>query len=353
MRKITILSIMLLMILAVACNQNKTQKGSDQTTTTEISQDDKDLLVRAQAIFKALPENAPNESNIQTPEKIALGKKLYYDNRLSKDENISCNSCHNLETYGVDNLPTSPGDEGVNGDRNSPTVLNAALHFVQFWDGRAKDVEEQAGGPILNPVEMAIPSEEFLIDRLSGIEEYQQMYADAYPGIDDPITYSNTENAIAVFERTLLTPSAFDEYLQGNVDALDENQKKGLMAFMDQGCTTCHIGPLLGGNMYHKFGLYDEYWKYTKSETIDEGLAAVSGEESQKFMFKVPSLRNIEKTYPYFHDGSVSELKESIQIMAKTQLNKELTEDELSNIDKFLKSLTGKVPAEALMDEVE
>ena len=300
--------------------------------------------------LKPLPQVAENKDNPITPEKVALGKTLYYDKRLSKDENISCNSCHDLKAFGVDNLATSPGDEGETGDRNSPTVLNAALHFVQFWDGRSKDVEEQAGGPILNPVEMAIPNEEFLIDRLSGIEEYQKLYAEAFPGEDNPLTYQNTQKAIAAFERTLLTPSSFDEYLNGKITALNDQQRKGLAVFMDQGCITCHMGVLLGGNMFHKFGIYDDYWKYTKSETVDEGLAVVSGDSTQKFMFKVPSLRNVEKTFPYYHDGSVKDLNEAIRIMAVTQLNKDLTDEQIADIGAFLNSLTGKVPDEALMD---
>jgi len=343
------LLILFAITFVVACNQrsDNNQSGNEQSET--ISQEDKDLLVIAQALFKPLPQIAENKNNPLTPEKVALGKILYYDKRLSKDENVSCNSCHNLETFGVDNLATSPGDEGETGDRNSPTVLNAALHFVQFWDGRSKDVEEQAGGPILNPVEMAIPSEEFLIERLSGIEEYQRLYAEAFPGEENPISYENTQKAIGVFERTLLTPSSFDNYLNGDVNALNIQQKEGLEAFIDQGCTTCHMGVLLGGNMYHKFGIYDDYWKHTKSEKIDEGLAGVSGEESQKFMFKVPSLRNVEKTFPYYHDGSIDELKEAIQIMAYTQLNKEFTDKQIDDIGAFLESLTGEIPQDALL----
>ena len=295
MKTRNLLLIAIVMAIVVACNP-KTNKQAEDQQSDEINQQDKDLLVKAQALFKPLPQIAENKDNPITPEKVALGKALYYDKRLSKDENVSCNSCHDLETYGVDNLATSPGDEGETGDRNSPTVLNAALHFVQFWDGRSKDVEEQAGGPILNPVEMAIPSEEFLIERLSDIEEYQIMFAEAFPGEDYPLTYHNTQKAIGVFERTLLTPSPFDDYLNGDMKALNAQQKQGLVVFVDQGCITCHMGVLLGGNMYHKFGIYDDYWKHTKSENIDEGLSGVSGDETQRFMFKVPSLRNVEKT---------------------------------------------------------
>lgn len=351
--KSQILVVFIAAVLISACNQNKTADQSTEKQEIEITQADKDMLAKAQALFKPLPELAENSANPISPEKVLLGKTLYYDKRLSKDENVSCNSCHDLERYGVDNLPTSPGDEGETGDRNSPTVLNAALHFVQFWDGRAKDVEEQAGGPILNPVEMGIPNEEFLLERLSGIEEYQTMFREAFPDQDNPLTYGNIQNAIGAFERTLLTPSDFDRYLEGDISALDEQQKKGLEKFIDNGCTTCHMGVLLGGNMYHKFGVYDEYWEHTQSEKIDEGLASVTGKEAQKFMFKVPSLRNVEKTYPYYHDGSVEELGEAIRIMGKTQLNQDMTKEEIAQIQAFLISLTGEVPEEAMMEEVD
>lgn len=350
MKTRNLLFIILVIAIVAACNQ-KTNQQAEELQSDAMSQADKDLMAKAQALFKPLPQIAENKDNPITTEKYELGKALYYDKRLSKDENISCNSCHNLETFGVDNLATSPGDEGGTGDRNSPTVLNAALHFVQFWDGRSKDVEEQAGGPILNPVEMAIPNEEFLIERLSDIEEYQIMYAEAFPGEAMPLSYINTQKAIAVFERTLLTPSPFDDYLNGDAMALNAQQKKGLTAFMDVGCITCHMGVLLGGNMYHKFGIYDEYWEHTKSETIDQGLAGVSGDSTQKFMFKVPSLRNIDKTFPYYHDGSVEDLNEAIQIMAVTQLNKELTDEQIADMGAFLESLTGTVPEKALLKE--
>lgn len=334
-------------ILIAGCSQN-TSKQNESTNEPQITQEDKDLLAKANTFFAPLPQLAENENNPLSAEKVALGKKLYYDKRLSKDENISCNDCHNLETYGVDNLATSPGDGGENGDRNSPTVLNSALHFVQFWDGRSPDVEDQAGGPILNPVEMAIPNEAFLIDRLSKVEEYQSMYAQAFPEDEKPLTYLNTQNAIGAFERTLLTPSPFDDYLNGDFNALTANQKAGLKSFIDSGCIACHTGSLLGGNMYHKFGLFSDYWEHTKSKNVDKGRFQETKDEADMFMFKVPSLRNVEKTFPYYHDGSVENMNDAIQIMAVTQLNKELTDEEVKNIGEFMKSLTGEVPKEAL-----
>ena len=302
------------------------------------------LIEQATSLFAALPDEMTSETNVLTFEKVRLGRKLYMDNRLSKEGNQSCNTCHNLQTYGVDNLPTSPGDNGGFGDRNSPTVYNAALHFVQFWDGRSPDVEDQAGGPILNPVEMAMPSKAYVVQRLRGIEEYRELFGDAFPGDGDPITYENLQLAIGAFERTLVTPSRFDDFLNGDHTALSDQEIRGLETFINTGCTTCHMGAALGGTTFQKFGVYDEYWKLTSSEHIDEGRYVVTESESDKYIFKVPSLRNIEKTGPYFHDGSVDDLEKATMIMARGQLNKELTEDELSDITAFLKSLTGEIP---------
>lgn len=301
------------------------------------------------SLFGALPEVKDAGTA-----KSKLGYVLYYDNRLSKDGTQSCNTCHNLSTYGVDLLPTSPGDLGINGDRNSPTVLNAALHQTQFWDGRAKDVEEQAGMPILNPVEMNIPSEAFLINRLKGIDLYTKLFAEAYPMDKDPITYKNLRDAIGAFERELITPSRFDKYLKGDKSALTLDEKKGMLTFIEAGCTTCHAGALLGGDMFQKFGVYKPYHQFTGSEKLDYGMYALSKDSNQLFMFKVPSLRNVAQTKPYFHDGSVSELSTAVKIMGQTQLDIELSETEIAKIVAFLGSLTGdivnpeykKVPAE-------
>lgn len=276
-------------------------------------------------------------------DKERLGQKLYYDKRLSKNGTISCNSCHNLDTYGVDNSPTSLGDTKAFGNRNSPSVIYASLHFKQFWDGRAKDVEEQAGMPILNPVEHAIPSEDFLINRLRGIEEYQKLFKSVYPNDKEPVTYANLTNAIGSFERKLLPESRFDKWLDGNDNALDETEKAGLKSFINNGCITCHSGVAIGGQMMQKFGLYGNYWEYTKSKTTDNGVYDLTKNETDKFMFKTPSLRNVEKTYPYFHDGSVAKLEDAVKIMSKLQTNKELSETEINNIVAFLKTLTADI----------
>lgn len=305
-----------------------------------------ELQKKAKSIFGELPSVAENEGNNITEEKVILGKRLYFDVRLSKDNTQSCNTCHNLNTYGVDNLSFSPGNDGVLGGRNSPTTLNAALHVSQFWDGRAKDVEEQAGGPILNPIEMAIPSEEFIVARLSKIDEYQLLFAQAFPENKQPISYQNIQKAIGAFERKLITPSKFDTYLAGDDNALNEQEKQGLETFITVGCISCHMGNILGGQLFQKFGLFENYWELTKSKKIDSGKFEVTKNESDKYFFKTPSLRNIEKTYPYFHDGSVEKLEDAVTIMGKLQLNKELSTQEVSDMIAFLKTLTGEVPKE-------
>lgn len=296
-------------------------------------------------LFGKLPSTAENPENPYSASKVALGHALYYDNRLSANNTISCNSCHNLEKGGVDGLSFSPGDAGKPGGRNSPTVLNAALHSVQFWDGRAKDVEEQAGMPILNPIEMAIPSEKYLVDRLSKLPEYQQLFKSAYPTESNPITYSNIRKAIAAFERQLITPSRLDKYLAGDGLALSVQEKKGMLSFALVGCTNCHNGALLGGNSFQKFGVHRPYWELTNSATHDEGRFEQTKQESDKFIFKTPALRNVAQTSPYFHDGSVKNLEDAVTIMATLQLNYDLSNDEKKNIVAFLKSLDGEVPA--------
>lgn len=276
-------------------------------------------------------------------DKEQLGQQLYYDKRLSKNGTISCNSCHNLDTYGVDNAATSLGDTKERGGRNSPSTLYASLHFKQFWDGRAKDVEEQAGMPILNPVEHSIPSQEFLVSRLRQLEEYQILFKKVFPNENQAITYANLTNAIGAFERKLLPASRFDKWLDGDEKALNATEKAGLNSFIANKCIACHSGIALGGQMMQKFGVYEDYWNHTNSKKIDLGLYDQTKNEADRYFFKTPSLRNIEKTFPYFHDGSVTDLKEAVKIMGKLQNNKDLSEHEIDNIVAFLKTLTAEV----------
>lgn len=338
----------LILFITISCGDKKGPKKNvmeQQMEARKVSSElEAQIGERARSTFQVLATKAENPKNPMTDEKVKLGKILYFDTRLSKDGTQSCNTCHDLNTFGVDNKPTSPGDNGGLGDRNSPTVLNAALHTSQFWDGRAKDVEEQAGMAITNPVEMAIPSEQFLVDRLSKVELYQGLFKEAFPDESKPLTYMNIQNTIAVFERTLLTPSKFDEYLKGNANALSVDEKKGLKTFMEVGCTTCHMGSLPGGNILQKFGIYSNYWEMTGSDPIDEGRFKETGNEAEKYVFKAPSLRNIVKTYPYFHDGSVESLEEAIKIIAKVNLNIDLNEEQVKELVVFLNALTSDLP---------
>lgn len=329
----------------VACN-NSTQEAPQEENT-----EDQTLLEQALQFFTGpLPEMATDEAYSITDEKIILGKTLFYDNRLSLNNTQSCNTCHNLKTYGVDNEATSAGDLGKRGDRNSPTVYNAAFHFVQFWDGRAADVEEQAGGPVLNPVEMNMPSEKEMEKRLKAIEGYKELFAKAFPEAKEAISYRNMQEAIGAFERTLVTKnSKFDNFIAGDLNALNSAEKAGLKTFIDAGCIACHSGKLLGGNMYQKFPLFgSSYMEKTGSKREDLGRMEETKNEVDKFMFKVPSLLNITETGPYFHDGSVTDLNEAIQIMAELQLGKTLSDEEVTSIATFLGTLKGELPKTAL-----
>jgi cytochrome c peroxidase len=334
-------------VALVSCGESETKEvAATQPETAPVTSKYEALDEQARTFFGSLPEVAENPNNPLTAEKVLLGKTLYFDNRLSKDNTQSCNTCHNLNTYGVDNNSFSEGNDGGLGGRNSPTTLNAALHISQFWDGREPDVEAQAGGPILNPVEMAMPSEEAVVERLSDIDEYIDLFDAAFPEAEEAITYNNLKLAIGAFERKLITPSAFDNYIAGDDNAFTDAEKDGLQTFVSSGCVTCHAGALLGGAMYQKFGVYGDYWEMTKSEKVDNGRFDVTGNEVDKYQFKVPSLRNIAKTGPYFHDGSVADLKDAIRIMAKLQVNKDLTDDEVASIEVFLNSLTGEVSSD-------
>ena len=316
--------------------------------SADISAEDKALLERAQATFKPLPDLAEMQKvRPFTEEQVKLGQQLWYENRLSKGNTVSCNSCHNLATAGVDNMPTSAGHKSQFGARNSPTALNAALLGSQFWDGRAADVEEQAGGPLLNPVEMANASEADAAAKIAGIPEYQEKFKAAFPE-DGAVSFKNITTALGAFERTLLTPTRWDDYLKGNVSALSEQERKGVRAFMDNGCIACHNGVNLGGTMFQKFGLVDgPYWKHIDDPKHDKGRADVTKKAEDEFFFRVPGLRNVERTYPYFHNGSVWELDKAVNIMAKAQLGKTLAPEDTENIVAFLKALSGNVPESA------
>lgn len=295
----------------------------------------KEIQSKAALAIGALNADMPGTEN-DTPEMVELGKKLYFEKKLSVNDTISCNSCHMIDNKkgGVDNLATSPGAHGKTGDRNSPTVLNAGYHIAQFWDGRAATLTDQAKGPILNPIEMAMPSEDEVIKKLKGLPEYEEMFKKAFP--KDGMTYQNLGEAIAAFERTLKTDDRFNDFVGGKETALSSEEIQGLELFIDTGCVQCHTGPTIGGTMYRKIGAVKP--RVTK----DLGRYNVTKNPEDKNVFKVPSLRNIALTAPYFHDGSVKTLPEAVKTMAEIQLGKDLSDKEVHLIVKFLGSLTDK-----------
>ena len=266
---------------------------------------------------------------------VELGKKLYFDPRLSKSGFISCNSCHNLSMGGTDNLKTSIGHNWQQGPINAPTVLNSSLNLAQFWDGRAKDLQAQAGGPIANPGEMAF-THTLAINVLESIPAYVKEFKQVYGKSN--IDIEQVTKAIAEFEKTLVTPnSRFDQWLLGDEDALTANELAGYKLFKASGCASCHNGEAAGGNSFQKMGVVEPY----QAKSPAEGLIAVTGKDADRFKFKVPTLRNIEMTYPYFHDGEAETLTEAVDIMGRLQLGKKFNEKENAQIVAFLKTLTG------------
>jgi len=271
-------------------------------------------------------------------QKAVLGKKLFFDTTLSKDGTIACVSCHNINGGGDDSLKTSIGINNQSGTINSPTVLNARFNISQFWDGRAKDLKAQAMGPIKNPVEMG---DSFLnvINKLSKIKYYKEAFAKIY---SDKITKDNIADAIAEYEKTLITPnSRFDKYLKGDKKALNKDETDGYKLFKSYGCISCHNGVNIGGNLYQKIGIYKEFFSNNK---IDFGRYNVTKDKDDKYYFKVPTLRNIDLTAPYLHTGTINNLEDVVDIMMKYQLG--ITKSKKKDIDKivkFLKTLTGEV----------
>jgi cytochrome c peroxidase len=297
----------------------------------------KALLAEAQKVFAKLPAKMPG-SEKDTPAKIALGKKLYFEECISINRKQSCNSCHRLDEKlaGVDNLPTSKGAEGKFGGRNAPTTLNAGLHIAQFWDGRAPDLAAQAKGPVLNPIEMGMPNEKVVLERLKEAG-YESQFKSVFPAAAHPVTYDNYAEAVAAFERTLITRDRFDDFLGGDEKALTDKEKRGLSQFMKIGCAECHRGALLGGDRYEKMGEAKPY-----ANTKDLGRFEVTKKDDDKMQFKVPSLRNIALTGPYFHDGKAATLADAVGQMAWLQLGEKLAADQADQIVAFLHALSDK-----------
>jgi len=311
-------------------------------STTAIAADE--LMVSAQAQFKPIPTTPPTlPGNQATPPKVELGKMLYFDPRISASHAISCNSCHNVGMAGVDSEETSIGHKWQRGGRNAPTVLNAVFNTAQFWDGRAKDLEEQAGGPMVNPIEMASPKEH-VAEQLTAIPGYVAAFKAAFPADPKPVTLANAQKAIAVFEATLITPNApFDRYLRGDAAALSQAQKEGLQLFMNKGCAACHSGINVGGGMYAPFGVVEKPGADLLPPQ-DKGRFAVTKTASDEYVFRAPTLRNIALTAPYFHTGRAWDLRQAVGVMSSSQLGAELTAGEIDRITAFLESLTGEQP---------
>ena len=316
---------------------------SPDSTSTEPSAPGEISEVILAAYRPPLPASYDSKTNPSTDAKIKLGRMLYYDPRLSASKKISCNSCHLLDKYGVDGKKVSLGHEEQPGKRNSPSVYNAAGHFVQFWDGRAADVEEQAKGPILNLGEMAMAGQVEVVAefRLERARAYVDLFKEAFPNEPDAINFDNIARAIGAFERKLVTPARWDKFLGGEKDAITAEEKRGFQTFVSTGCNACHMGTLVGGSMYQKLGLAIP-WPNLK----DEGRFEETKNADDKMKFKVPSLRNVEKTAPYFHDGSVATLDEAVRLMGKHQLGKDLKADDVAAIVTWLKSLTGTLPTD-------
>ena len=302
------------------------------------------LPERARARFEPVPANPPVlDNNPTSPEKVELGKMLFFDPRLSSSWLISCNTCHNVGLGGVDLLETSIGHGWNQGPRNSPTVLNAVFNLAQFWDGRAKDLADQAKGPVQAAVEMNSTPER-TVATLKSIPQYVERFEGAFPGQSDPVSFDNMAKAIEAFESTLLTPwSRFDRYLRGDEGALDAHEKQGLETFLSKGCVNCHAGVNVGGQGYFPFGVAEKPGADVLPPN-DKGRFAVTRTASDEYKFKSPSLRNIELTPPYFHSGKVWSLAQAVGIMGNSQLGAELTDDETSAIVAFLRTLTGEQP---------
>jgi cytochrome c peroxidase len=300
--------------------------------------------------LEALPTEAPAPADNPTTEaKVELGKMLYHDPRLSSTGTVACASCHNTMQGGEDNRPNSMGVNGQTGGRSAPTVWNAAFNKVQFWDGRAASLEDQAAGPVTNPIEMGMKSWDDVVVRLKSIDGYQQAFEAAFPGGE--ISKDTATKAIAAYERTLITPnSPYDKYAGGDTSALTEQQVRGMNKAVELGCTSCHSGPAFnGGGMFQKFPVHENgYFEAQYHFMKDKGVAQVSNNSADEHLFKVPTLRNVALTAPYFHNGSVKSLDQAVKLMAKLQLDKDLAKADIDDIVAFLNALTGEFPNQTM-----
>jgi len=310
------------------------------------------LLHQAQALFKPLPGNFATREFPITPERVALGRALFFDPRISVDGTVSCGRCHEPALYGTDALPLSIGNQNRVNPRNAPTVLNAAGEFVAHWRGDRMNVEDQASKALVGPPSFGQPNFPAAMARIEAIGGYLPMFQKAFPNEKNPVTQENWGKAIGAYERTLVTPSPFDAYLKGNAHAISPAAQAGLKKFIATGCASCHSGVGVGGGMYQKFGVFEDYWKATGSKNIDKGRFDVTNNKADMYVFKVPSLRNVAMTAPYFHDGSVASLSEAVRIMGEVQLGKKLAPRDVTEIVAFLQTLTGALPDNFKAQEV-
>jgi cytochrome c peroxidase len=308
-----------------------------------------DLLKQAKEYFDLLPNIMASKQNPFTPEKAKLGKMLFYETRISVDKTVSCFKCHWINLYATDGLPKAIGNNYRINPRNSPTVFNAAGQISEHWIGNRESVEDQAKNSLLGKGSYGLTSFIEAEKNLKAIKGYHDLFQKAFPQDDHPVNVENFARAIGAWERTLVTPSRFDQFLKGKSNALYEGEKRALKLFMDTGCVRCHHSAFIGGQSYKKFGITQPYWELTGSKEIDEGRYVVTNDEADKYVFKVPMLRNVEMTSPYFHDGSVDQLSDVVKIMAQLQLGKMLTDDQAGEIVIFLKLVTGKIPEDALI----
>ena len=319
--------------------------GVSLSPLVPVQAEDMSLADRAQTMFKAVDRDQLAGAPPATSQQILLGRALFFDPRVSADGTVSCARCHQPSLYGTDALPTSIGADHRVHPRNAPTVLNAAMQFVQHWRGDRSSVEDQAIKALIAPPSFGNATYEGAMGKLKAISGYHSLFSQAFPGEPDPITAENWGRAIGGYVRTLVTPSPFDRFLHGDNDALTAPARAGLRTFMDVGCAACHRGAGIGGNLYQKFGLVEDYWKATGSARVDKGRVEVTNDPADLYVFKVPSLRNVAMTPPYFHDGSVQTLPAAVRVMARVQLGKTLTDGEVADIVAFLEALTGTMPA--------
>jgi cytochrome c peroxidase len=312
---------------------------------TTVAEEDAALLQRAQQLFQPLPKDMAKPVSPITKERVDLGRMLFFDPRLTVDGNMSCASCHQPALYGTDALPTSIGVKQRLHPRNAPTILNASLNTIIHWRGDRDGLEDQVMKAVTSPITSGQPDERAVIERLERIQAYTLLFKAAFPNDPRSLSLKNVATAVATYERTLVTPSPFDSYLNGNPEALSPTARAGLQKFINTGCVMCHNGVGVGGGMYQKFGVVEDYWLATGSANIDMGRFDVTKDPADLYVFRVPSLRNVAKTAPYFHDGSVPTLPEAVKVMARVQLGVTLNDADINDIVAFLESLTGDLPA--------